>query len=126
MDGVVDDNNSNGKQNQPHKTKGVKTMRKINNLTDWTNFIGDARHSANGSDVYFAVSKTGEEWDGQAKIEYRSASYFVDDFWSYLSWSDVASEKKDMSPREFYDDVVELLGVESFYIVDTGANYNWL
>jgi hypothetical protein len=99
-------------------------MRKIENIHDWVNFIGDAKHNANGSDVYFAVSKDGGNWDGQAKIEYRPAPY--DDIWSYLNWQDVASAYKDMSPRDFYADIVELLGVEPFYIVDTGANYSWL
>lgn len=99
-------------------------MRKINNVSDWVDFIGDAKHNANGSDVYFAVSKTGAEWDGQAKIEYRPAPY--NDVWSYLSWQDVESALPIMSPKDFYDDVIELLGGESFYIVDTGANYSWL
>lgn len=103
-------------------------MRKIENLTDWTKFIGDARFYArdNWEDttIYFAVSKNGDNWDGQATIEYRPAPY--KDYWSYLNWQDVASAYKDMSPRAFYADIVELLGGESFYICDTGANYKWL
>ena len=99
-------------------------MRKINNLTDWTNFIGDAKRNANGSDVYFAVSKDGDNWDGQAEIKYRPAPY--GDVWSHLTWLDVSSAYKDMSPRAFYADIVELLGGESFCICDTGANYSWL
>lgn len=99
-------------------------MRKIENIHDWTNFIGDAKHNANGSDVYFAVSKTGDNWDGQVKIDYRPAPY--GDMWSYLNWQDVSSAYKDMSPRAFYADIVEFLGGESFYICDTGANYSWL
>lgn len=105
-------------------------MRRINNLTNWTIFTGDARQYARqkwgDATVYFAVSKDGEKMDGHAKIEYLPLPWNEYDFYSNLNWLDVASAKKDMSPKEFYYDVIELLGVESFYICDAGANYSWL
>lgn len=100
-------------------------MRKINNYSDWIDFVEDLLANTDGKYEYFGISRDGEDWDGQAEF---MREYDLEGFCqSYnFSWNDVVSDREHMSRSSFYDDILELVEQDEFYIVDTGSNYNWL
>ena len=100
-------------------------MRRISNYNDWREFVDDLLANTNGKYEYFGISSDGEELDGQVEF---IREYDLEGFCqSYnFSWSDVVSDEEHMSRSVFYEDILELVEQDEFYIVDTGSNYNWL
>lgn len=100
-------------------------MRKISNYRDWCDFVADLLAHTNGKYELFGISRDGKDWGGQAEF---TREYDHDGFCqSYnFSWSDVVSDREHMSRSAFYADIIEFVEQKEFYIVDTGANYNWL
>ncbi len=97
-------------------------MRKINDMSDYFNFMADWATFERGRVCAFGLSQNGDDWDGHFSVK----------------WQFYEESKNTYAPRVFIDADGETLtaeqfleGVEGnysypFYIVDTGANYKWL
>ena len=100
-------------------------MRKIENKSDWNDFVRDVEDNLNdspwrGNKGSFGLSQEGDYIDGR----FYSNPDSIGDESMILVFEDDETGKEE-EPNDFYE---SLKGAYSlpFYIVDTGANYNWL
>ena len=98
-------------------------MRKIENKSDWYDFTGDFidNRGASGWGA-FGLSQDGEGWERSFNLEYYDESDGYDS--PTLAVAGFVPFRS-LTPRDFVE-IVESGFSYPFYIVDTGANYDWL
>ena len=97
-------------------------MRKINDMTDYFNFLTDWATFERGRVCAFGLSQNGDDWCGHFSVKWQ---FYEESKNTYVPRVFIDADGETLTAEQFLE------GVEGncsypFYVVDTGANYTWI